>query len=157
MCKVNCERRSTGGGGRGEGDKRRKRKALDIMLLCVDLVLRGKSLKWWKTTNSWHRGSMGPSSLPVRKWPTSAPSSLPPAADWQSWVPAAPLPWRTTTSTTTTMTASTTGVSVTACMRACGWMCALIRCLSVSVWGWEHEHVWVFWIWKYSGNVRRVD
>lgn len=92
---------------------------LDTMLLCVDLVLRGKSLKWWKTTNSWHRGLMGPSSLPVRKWPTSALSSLPPAADWQSSGPAAPLPWRTTTSSTTTMTASTTGVSVTACAWAC--------------------------------------
>lgn len=140
MCEVNCARRHTGGwGGGGEGDKRRKRKKrkrsslhpsnapLDIMLLCVDLVLRGKSLKWWKTTNIWHSGLMGPSSPPVRKWPTSALSSLPPAADWQSWVPAAPLPWRTTTSTTTTMTAATTGVSVTACAHIWVWVnvCAL--------------------------------
>lgn len=135
MCEVNCKRRRTGGwGGAEEGDERRKRKRsllhpsnapLDIMLLCMDSVLRGKSLKWWKTTNIWHSGLMGPSSPPVRKWPTSAPSSLPPAADWQRWVPAAPLPWRTTTSTTTTMTASTTGVSDTAC--AYMWACVHIN------------------------------
>lgn len=115
------------GGGGGKGLNFTSCNAsLDTMLLCVDLVLRGKSLKWWKTTNSWHRGLMGPSSLPARKWPTCAPSSPPPAVDWQSWVPAAPLAWRTTTNTTTTMTAFTTGVSA--------WMCAhshVISCLCV--------------------------
>lgn len=153
MCKLNCERRNTGGGG-GEAEAGGKSSSsissdapLDTMLLCVDLVLRGKSLKWWKTTNSWHRGLMGPSSLPARKWPTSAPSSPPPVAGWQSWVPAAPLPWRTTTSTITTMAASTTGVSVT----ACAWACVLSACAralplhSHHVWDQEHAHVWLFW------------
>lgn len=111
------------------------------MLLCVDLLLRGKSLKWWRTTNSWHRGLMGPSSPPARKWPTSALSCRPPAADWQSWVPAAPLAWRTTTSTTTTMTAPTTTVSVTACLWICVKICVrsrLIPCRCV----WVRVRTW---------------